>query len=480
MSIRLQVKWPNAKSPLLQNPTVTVLADDADLPAISQAPGLHQFDIPDGTLSVRVAVQFQPALPVGQGRTSEEVVLSADQAYVVLGTTLIADPLPFRMVNGQIIGQNVHPLIDTISTGNAPSGLTIVEVRTEFVDVTAMWRVRANQDALDVFDAETERDISLTAIGATGSTPTMWFASFPLGLTPPSAEVGTLVFFRPSVTKSYKQPFEVDGFETQHALNRYLLSPRDSRSPVIVRGEAKPRSADSFFFVAGPTSPIFLRASFHRALAQSGKPIVLLQPWPQGGTNFGDAATARLPKLLKGILRFLRGMGFIAPNLPNVTPGRLGLAGYSAGGPATFAALRANAALVRELYLFDPMFMVTAADAVIQWATRTPDFRLRMTGEVAFGSMHAVRGVVQRRVSGEAGDAFVTALPETKARYRTVEEGGWPWWNFAIGFIPEARFDFHNHHQFVLYGGAEFETAADSTVTSFTPFMEQFLKASAF
>ena len=480
MTIRLQVKWPNAASPLLQNPTVTLTVDGADVAAISQAPGNHQFDIADGSASVNLAVEFKPTMPIAKGVPIDLVVLSADQAYIVTGSTLTPDPLPFRMVDGQIIAQNVHPLIDTISTGNAVAGLTIAEVRTEFVDMTDMWKLRADQDAFDIFEAESEPEIAFVAIGATGNTPPMWFASFPVGLTTPTPEVGTLVFFRPALSNSYRQPFEIDGFETQNALNRYLLSPRDSRSSVIVRGQAQNRSADSFFFVNGTGAPIFLRASFQRALVQSGKQIVLLQPWPQGGTNFGQAATARLPTLLKGILRFLRGMGFIGASFPNVTPGRLGLSGYSAGGPGALAALRSNAPLVRELYLFDPMFLATAADSVIQWATRTADFRLRMTGEIAFGSMHAIRQSVVRRVGGEAGDAFVTALPETKARFLTVARGGWPWWNFAIGFIPQDRFDFHNHHQFVLYGGAEFELAADSSVTSFTPFMEEFLKGSGF
>ena len=76
-----------------------------------------------------------------------------------------------------------------------------------------------------------------------------------------------------------------------------------------------------------------------------------------------------------------------------------------------------------------------------------------------------------------AGDLFVTALPETKARYRTVAEGGWAWWNFAITLIPNMRLNFDNHHQYVLYGGTQFEAVPDSDrarreskTTSFTPF----------
>jgi hypothetical protein len=480
MSIRLQVKWPNPGHLLLQSPTVTVLVDDAPIAALSQAPGDHQFDVPDGSVSVSIAVDFQVSGTDRSGAAFSSIVLAADQAFVVLGSTLVPNPLPFTMVNGEIVSQNVHPLIDLISTGNAVSGVAIAEVRTEFVDVTFLWRIVADPDALAEFDADTEREISLVAVGATGSTPPVWFASFPIALAPPAAEVGTLVFFRPSVTFGYTRVGNMNGFEVQNALNRYLLSPRDSRSALLVNGVERPRDPQNFFFVDGPKAPIFLRASFQRALSQSDKPIVMLHPWPQGGTNFGDASTAKLPTMLKGILRFLRGMGFIGGAFPNITPGRLGLAGYSAGGPATYAALRANAAFVRELYLFDTMFLAGAADSIIQWAARTADFRLRMTGEVSFGSMHAIRNSVLKRVTGEAGDTFLSAFPETKARYLTEAEGGWAWWNFVIQKIPGARFDFNNHHQYMLYGGTQFEVGADATVSSFTPFMEEFLKGSAY
>ncbi len=480
MSIRLHVKWPNAGHLLLKNPTVKVLVDDAEIAAVSQTLGDHQFNIPDGSLSVRLAVDFKLQGSDRSGAPFETVVLAADQAFIVLGNTLVSDPLPFRMANGEIVLQNVHPLIDMISTGNAVAGVSIAEVRTEFLDLTFIWRIVADPGQLAEFDADTEREITFVAIGATGNTPPVWFASFPIGLSPPAAEVGTLVFFRPAATAGYTNIGNMNGFEVQAALNRYLLSPRDARSPLIVNSVAQPRDPQNFFFVDGPTAPIFLRASFQRSLAQSGKPIVMLHPWPQGGTNFGDAATATLPTILKGILRFLRGMGFIGASFPNITPGRLGLAGYSAGGPATYAALRANAAFVRELYLFDTMFLAGSADAVIQWASRTDDFRLRMTGEVAFASMHAIRNSVLKRVSGEAGDAFISAFPETKARYRTEPEGGWAWWNFVIQKIPGSRFDFHNHHQYVLYGGTQFEVGPDATVLSFTSFMEEFLKGSGY
>jgi hypothetical protein len=476
MTIALHVRWPNAASPLLGGVTVTVVADGAEVTADSQRSGEHRFTIPDGSASVRVAVEFRPTLTVTSGSGSF-VVLRADQAYVVDGTTLLPDPLPFRMENGEVVVQNVHPLIDSISTGNAASGLTIAEVRTEFVDLSEMWKAHAHPHSLDVYEAETEREIAFVPIGATGSTPPLWFSLFPVGMTPPSSEINTLTFFRPAAKKGYTQPFDVDDFETQNAINRYMLAPRDSRTPTIINGVPEARDPNSFFFEFGK---IFLRASFQRAMVNSGKPLVLFHPWPQGGTNFGDAATAKLPTLHQGMLRLLRGHGHIASVFPFVTPGRMGLSGYSAGGPATIAALRANAPLVRELYLFDPMFLATGADAVVQWAARTPDFRLRMTGEVAFGAMHAIAASVRQLVTGEAGDTFLTALPETRRRWEPAARGGWDWWNFSIGFRSELQQSFDRHHQFALYGGQKFETAADGTVLSFTTFLEEFLNGSGF
>jgi hypothetical protein len=475
MTIRLQVRWPNPNSPMLGVPTVIVTADDAPIASVSEAPGNHQFDIPDGTATVQLDVEFKPTVPTRLGGQGAFVVLKADQSYVVDGTTLQVDPSPFRMANGELITQNVHPLIDTTSTGNAIAGVTIAEVRTEFVDATAMWRARADPALLAIFDAEREVEIAFVVIGATGTNPPMWFATFPVGLEPPTPEVGTLVFFRPTVS-AYTQVFNAAPKETQERLNRYLLTPRDSRSPIFVNGVPQAPDPDSFFF---HSNEFFARTSFQRALVLSGKPIVLLQPWPQG-TVFGDAQTAKLPKLLNQILRFLRGMGHIAANQPTVSLGRLGLSGASAGGPGIFGALRGSLSLVRELYLFDPRFLSTAADVIIQWAARTPDFRLRMTGEIAFASMHAIEASVKQRVTGEAGDLFLTALPETKARWETVAKGGWPWWNFFIAFHPEDRQDSFAHHQFVIFGGVEFETLPDGTVARFTTFMEDFLKGSGF
>ena len=70
-------------------------------------------------------------------------VRAALQAAFGRPAYVFPDPLPFRMENGDVVSQNVHPLIDTSGAANAAAGLTVAEVRTEFVDLSAMWKARA-------------------------------------------------------------------------------------------------------------------------------------------------------------------------------------------------------------------------------------------------------------------------------------------------------------------------------------------------
>lgn len=475
MSIRLQVRWPTPGHMLLQGAKVTVLVDGNDTPASNAEPGDHLFEIPDGSSHVLVKVVFEPDIPVAKG-TRKFVVLRADQAYMVDGTSLQPDTTPFHLSNGELSSQNVNPLIDTIGAGNAVSGLTIAEVRTEWVDLTEYWIWRGFT-AAGQYLSDTERDCSLVAAGSTVEKPSMWFATFPLGLAPPTPEVGALVFYRPSIDHAYTQPWEVHVTEAWFALQRYLLAPRDPEDPYFIDGKPEPRDNESIFFCNAGW--IALRASFQQAQMRSGKPMVMLHPWPMGGVNFGGAATSRLPRQIRGILRMLRGMGHIATNHKSVDLGRLGLSGYSRGGPATGQALRANREHVRELYLFDPIDLAQDADSVIQWAKHTPDFRLRMSCSNAFASMMAIRNAVVAGISGEAGDAFVTANPQNHIVWEKYVDGGAKFWNWAIAYHQEYRTAFNVRHQYVLYGGNEFEKSG-SRVTHHSTFLEDFLRTSGY
>lgn len=476
MSIQLQVRWPNPGHELLSKPKIQLLVDEADTPPTSVQQGRWQFEIPDGSAHVLLKVEFVPTLPLKAGLI-DFVVLQADQAYIVEGTTLHPDPTPFRLVNGEMIAQNVHPLIDLVSAGNAVAGLATAEVRTEFVDVTQVWKTIVNRDLWDVYEVDKEREVMFVAVAATGSTPPLWFAAFPMDLEPPSSDVGTLVFFRPSVDKSYNAVREADPMEVQFGLSRYLLAPRHPDDPFILRGEPLPRGEQSGFQITGEW--FALRCSFQRALIRSGKPVVMLHPWPQGGTQFGDASSAKLPHLTQGILRLLRGAGYVGANHPEITPGRMGLSGYSAGGPSTIAAFRANRHLVRELYLFDPVQLATGAPHVIQWATKTDDFRLRMTGASSWPSVKGIYESVKKSVGPEAAELALTARPMDPSAWDTEANGGWRWWNYMIEKKPQYRYSWEYQHQFVVFGGEEFEMS-DGRVVHYTTFLEDFLKGSGY
>jgi len=475
--IELLVRWPNAGHVLLGNPSVTTLVDGAGTPATLAVPGQSLFRIPDGSEHVLVKVQFKPSLPIpGKGSTAF-VTLEADQGYLVDGNTLRPDATPFRMVNGNIIVQNVHPLIDTISAGNAAAGLTVAEVRTEFVDCTAVWEQIAERNLWLEWNHDREREGEVVMIGATGSTPPLWMVNFRRTLEPPSPEVGALVFFRPTLQYHYETVFDPRHPIGQFNINRYLLAPRDPNQLYVLDGAQYDRGSISWWYVG---SVIPLRAGFQRALLRSGKPMVMLHPWPQHGNDYGEATTGKLPVLVQGILRMLRGAGYIGINHPHLVPGRLGLAGYSAGGPPTVAALFNNRHLVRELYLSDPNDMPAAPPFLIQWAATTPDFRLRMTGSNHFATMTAIQRAVTQRVSGEAGDLFLTAQPASSTFWNPVSKGGSPYWNFVIQKHPEMQQDFAVRHQFTVFGGPSIEIDATGRITDNVTWLEDFLKSSGF
>lgn len=474
MTIQLLVRWPNAGHPLLQNPIVGVTADEAPISASSSAPGRFTFTIPDGTASVELKVEFKPTLRLPDHGDVEFGLLRADQAYRLDGTTLEPDTRPFRLVNGEVIAQNIHPLVDTVSAGNAPAGLTIAEVRTEFVDIGPVWRKRETQD-YRIYQADTEREITFVPIGATGAQPALWFAFFPIGLEPPTPEVGTLVFFRPNQVRRYSDSWSYPYFEEpQGALNRYFLAPRDEGTPLLIGGQDAGRPTESLFYIKWEA---FLRCSFQRALLRSGKPIVLLHPWPNPGPHFEEAQTAKLPTLANGILRMLRGMGHLGGNHPTVSLGRLGLSGFSAAGPPTCAALRANMHTVKELYLFDPMHIDADAPSVIQWARGTPGFRLRMSGGNTWAGLKGIQQALLGNMSGEAGDAFISMVPDNPALWRP---GRMPWWDFVLKTMPQYRDDVLIRHQWAIFGGTEFQQSAEGRVLHYTTFFEDFLKGSAY
>jgi len=456
---------------------VTVTADGGALSPFDSKPGKVVFDVPIGTSNVNLQVTFTSQL----GGVSS-TVLQADQAYTMNGTVLQVDPTPFSLQNGQLVSQNVHPLIDSVSGGNAAFGITLAEVRTEFVDVTQIWRAVSQPSSVREFDAEHETLGTLVAIGATGASPPLWFVSFASGLEPPSPDVSCLVFFRPALHYTYAT---VD--DPRHGnnngmfnVNRFLLAPRNPDQPIFTQGEFRSRPNWTWNRFARPTGDddfIWLRASFERALLNSGLPLVMVHPFPTDGLNFGAAQTADLPKALAGIIRMLRGLGFCASTQEKVTLGRLGLAGYSAGGSGVFASLKANRQIVKELYLFDCQETATNAPFVIQWARSTSDFRLRMTGSNQWASNTSIKNSVVDFLGSDDG---ITASPDSLNFWNPASQGGSPWWDFVLKDTANLRFNGDARHQFVLFGGNSFSLDPNSPEPVTTTYLEEFLSGSGF
>ncbi len=481
MTIRLQVQWPNADHPLLQGVSVDMTIDGSPNLPISATPGKILFDIDEGSSHVLLKVKFEPTLPIPDLETVPIEVLSADQAWNVEGNTLRPDPTPFHLEDGEIILQNVHPLIDTISAGNAASGVTIAEVRTEYVDSTDIWGLVANGYFLSEYTADKEPGINLVSIAATGKRgPPLWFANFPTGLMPPTPEVGTFIFFRPTMQYDYSTAWDKrhGGDWGQSLLNRYMLAGGDPNVPVIRwYTSLMDRPGGAMWLIRDAYA---LRCSMQSAMLKSGRPIVALHPWPTGGTNFGDAMNANLPEALRGILRMLRGLGYVGINHPAIVPGRVGIGGFSAGGRPVFASLLANRTLVKELYLWDPMGLAAVAPFIIQWARHTPDFRLHMTGLNAYASMMGIYNAVRAGVSGEAGDLFLSAQPQDQRFWNPVDKGGSPYWNFVIQEHPEMQHDWSVMHQFMMFGGSEIQVNEANKIDNNVTWFEKFLNASGF
>ena len=477
--IKFRVQWPNASHPLLASPTMVVAADGVELSPTGVQLGVQDFEIPDGTATLDLAASFTAVLPVDgpKGSTRNFILFDARQSYSVDGDGLTA--VQATLVSGDRFDttRTVHPLIQTVSAANAASGAALVELRTEFLDLTRQWLFNASGFHAMTRLNDTEPDNTFVALAATGSQPPLWFAHFQKDLTPPTPETSALVFFRPSGHYTY-----VNAFDPVHRdrgladLNRYLLAPKDNK-PTSFDGQNFFVDVMRFPF-ANP--PYALRVGWQQAVLRSGKPVVVFHPWPTGGLVFGDALTSKLPTLLEQMMRFLQGTGRLGVSHPSLTLGRLGVAGFSAGGPPAASAMKANRSLVKEMYLFDPFPFLPQIPFVIDWAFKTRDFRLRMTGANFWGQMATIKAAVTAGVTGEAGDAFVTLRPASPTMYLPEDKGGGKYWNYVTHKFPALRFDFNVQHQFAAFGGEEIEVGDDENMVSNVTWLEEFLTNSGF
>ncbi len=418
--IKLRVQWPNAGHPLLAKPDIAVRVDGNVLPALSQAPGQHDFEVPDGAAAVELQAVFRADLSVGDfdEETFEERLKSFDllrmqRDFVVVGEALLPQRAVITGPGGSDASRVVHPLVQSVSAANAISGAALVQLRTDFVDMTAHWLEAAPERERVLFLADQDPDSDFVAAAATGAQPPLWFAHFRRGLEPPAPETRVLVFFRPHGHYTYDKANDIRHLARGlQDLNRYLLAPKDLDDAFEFDGLKLGRVEERFPLI---DSYYPLRIGWQQAVIRSGKPLVVLHPWPTGGLRFGDALTSRLPSRIEEILRFLQGTGRVGLSHDALTLGRLGLAGYSAGGPPAAAAMKANRTLVKEMHLYDPFPFAAEIPFVVDWALRTEDFRLRMTGANFWGQMETLRRTVVAGVGAQVGARQRPSGPSARA-----------------------------------------------------------------
>jgi hypothetical protein len=469
MPLTLRVTWRHAGAPLLPDALSDVRAtvDDAPLSPAKSGPGLREFELPEDVARVALTARFSAAFDAVEDRPpAQHEVLAVEQAYDVVagGTRLqpIAGPENAR----------AHPLVTTKPA--AEHGVFVAEIGTDFVDVTPFWLAYA--DNVEEYLREHRPGTELVVLGATAGDPKIWFASIPAACqSPPGEGLSALVFYRP---ESY--PYSrIDQRHDMFGLNRYLLRPDpDPEAEFWARDvfAKDPRDGSRW---------VWVRAGFEDALAASGKAVVMLCPWPSGA-SFGHATSARLPGLVEAALRFLWGQRKVALGRPTVRLGRLGLAGFSAGGLALWSALASNTRRVAEVFSFDARGTAANTPTLLRWFQGDPSRRLRMTGGYQLAANEAIRKVLAR-----SGGARFSSSPPDKNGYLP---GANPRWDHVCSDLEPQEIETCAStepvwHQFALFGGPpvprragqegrqqEQEQEAPRSVT----FLQRFLEDSGF
>ena len=486
MAVKLQVSWSNHTHPLLADPAVVVFPEyPPGSPAQPQPvvlklkSGTYGIEIPGDPSGFELSVDFHHAMKeatiikrdwVG---TPTSVVLSqtlapsvtstlahARQKYQVRNQSLVA------LANASNFGISTHPLLSP--PGPPLAGDVIpISIFTDFVDVTELWMNRATDSGGYMkLHQKQQTKTRLVALGYTGAGgPLIWFAIVP-EICRTQSSVSCLLFFRPTGHYSYssiEQPHDM------YSLNRYLISP-DKVEPA----DAWARGRFFKYYPVGKTSPEMYKdicVGMEAALVNSGKPAVILIPWPSG-TNYGIAATADMKEIVKQVFRLLHSKGFIGERRNKVSINGLGIAGFSSGGGQMMLALNRNRKTkeLRELYAFD----CQGINGVIDWA-RESDHRLRMTG--AFDDNIAANVKMHDELVNKHQKAAdqVSAYP----RDSTIswEQGKNKWWDYVLWdgqldpeLDKEIRKTRHIRHQFAMFGGNDPDHKQN--------FLEEFLRNS--
>jgi hypothetical protein len=507
MDFLIQVRWSRGSNPLLQRgdvnngPTIEV-AGDGGLQVLSQN---HQesgedYLVKSPSSEISFKATFHPTIGGNQAD-----VLTANQTYTVSGSDLIESSATVGPTATKV---NKHPLVTGTKQRAASTGtqtVFTVKINTDFVDATAHWKKLVGAPSTckaepfscwDAYAKLHESGTELVVLGFTAGSPVVWFVVVP-DACKAASEVSSLVFFRPAsyVYSTIDDPQHASG--GMYALSRYLLRPRSpdpgvwwawDRYHMITAAQlATVKNVAQFYD--------WLCASFENSLAKSGRKVILVYPWPTG-TGFGEAQGSNLASHLASIRALLYAQGKIGVGQTTVTGGKLGVAGYSRGGPGMFACIDSNKALIREVYGFDPNGADGQAANLALWAFETSDFRLRLAG--GFASSVTTNESIARTVNArlalpgrKASGGVVSTHPASPSTfYQPASAGGHKWWNHVFTNFPAALTDpgwktyvGDTRHQFVIYGGEDAAFAPSSAAA--TPwtgqtFLEQFLSGSTF
>ncbi|EYF00476.1 hypothetical protein [Chondromyces apiculatus] len=467
MTLRVRVKWPNAGTPLLPeaHADVQLEAGGAPLPIAHRGPGVREFEVPEGTAKVTLKARFVAALggvTLADGTAvppQKHEVLRVEQPYdVVEGETTLAPVNLPAYIKG-------HPLVDTSAVANV-RGAVLLQLRTEFVDITPFWKAYALHHGEYARD-RTDR-VTLVVVGSTGASPLIWFACVPDACHAPLRPgISALVFFRPS-NYAYSR---VDEPHDAFGLNRYLLAP-------VATDEIDPAAPPPYWardqFTADPQGSLWawLRCGFERALASSGKPAVLLIPWPSA-LDFGRATSAELPVLAEGVIRLLWATQRLAKQRGAIHLGRLALSGYSAGGLGLWAAFANNLERTGEVYAFDARGTQANAGMAVKWFNDKPSRKLRLTGGFQLTANEGIRRAIEK-LGGSLAGRF-SRLPADEKAYAP---GATAYWDHACALIdaayrPGIMAEPAYWHQYAVFGGDMIDPAFPVAT-----FLELFLRAS--
>lgn len=452
--IKLQIRWPNAGHALLQGRTFSINKnDDQPIEPSSEAPGLVTYDLDDDVTQIDMMLLFMPELPLHDKAktTKPTVVWDAKQTFRIENNVLIADTAPVGMfTRQQEWTTTLHPLIDLVSVDMAVSGIAVMELRTEFVDLTD-WVTTVSGTYWTYFMADNPPGNRLAFLGATKAQPPVWVVHCPEDMAPANPETDALVFYRPGQLNPYTTATDAKNKMILWFIARYLFvpsgsatvdTPSGSMPAMAERGDKMTRT-----FLA-------LRVGMMDAVIRSGRKVVAIHPWPTASVIMGDAGDARLPRRCDEVLRFMQGRGMIGAGQENLRLGRLGLSGYSMGGDALYPALQANRTRVSELYLFDPNNTATYAPYVIDWGRKTKNFRLRMMTSLHWVSMAATQKTLIGAMTGEAGDLFMSLYPPNPGTFwNAIENGGDPAWSRVTVGEGINLADWNWRHQFAMFGG---------------------------